>query len=117
MAGRAIVALALAGMVALAGCASAAGDTGPAPQAAPAINTSEVGLRDVKFVPAVIEVPAGTTVTWRFDDGSVPHNVSGDGFSSPVQSKGTFTHRFDRPGTYDYRCTLHNKMRGQVIVQ
>ena len=117
MSRRAIVALALAGMVALAGCASAAGDTGPAPRAAPARNTSEVGLRDVKFVPAVIEVPAGTTVTWRFDDGSVPHNVSGDGFSSPVQAKGTFTHRFERPGTYGYRCTLHDKMRGQVIVK
>jgi plastocyanin len=117
MARRAIVALALAGMVALAGCASAAGDDGPAPRAAPASNTNEVALRDIEFTPAVIEVPAGTTVTWRFDDGSVPHDVSGDGFSSPVQAKGTFTHRFERPGTYGYRCTLHDKMRGQVIVK
>jgi plastocyanin len=117
MAGRTIVALALAGMVALAGCASATGDDDPAPQAVPARSTNEVGLRNIKFAPAVIEVPAGTTVTWRFDDGPVPHDVSGDGFSSPVQSKGTFTHRFDRPGTYDYRCTLHDRMRGQVIVK
>ncbi len=114
---RAIVVLALAGMAALAGCASTMGDTGPAPQAAPASNTNQVRVQDMKFAPAAIQVPTDTSVTWRFDDGSVPHDVSGDGFSSPVQSKGTFTHRFDQPGSYDYRCTLHDKMRGRVIVK
>ena len=76
---------------------------------------SEVAVRDNEFVPAAIEVPAGTTVTWRWD-GEEQHNVVGDGFESPVQVDGEFAHAFSEPGTYDYRCTLHFFMRGEVVV-
>jgi plastocyanin len=113
---RLIATLALAALLTLAGCATGMdGDAGP--DAAPAKGVTEVQMHRERFTPAAVEVPAGTTITWRFSDGSVPHNVAGDGFSSPTESTGTFTHRFDRPGTYDYRCTLHSGMRGRVIVQ
>ena len=29
---------------------------------------------------------------------------------------GTFAHTFDRPGTYPYRCTVHDGMTGRVVV-
>jgi len=64
-----------------------------------------------------IQVPAGTTVTWAFEDGLVPHDVTGDGWrSGDPQRKGTFAHTFDRPGTYPYRCTVHDGMNGRVVV-
>ncbi len=63
----------------------------------------------------MIEVRAGTTVTWRWD-GDHPHNVVGDDFESEIQTEGTFAHAFAALGRYDYRCTLHGGMRGAVVV-
>ena len=72
------------------------------------------------FDPPVIQVRQGTTVTWTFadtdEDGPVDHDVVGEGWGSSVQSTGTFAHTFDRPGTYDYVCTLHSFMSGSVRV-
>jgi plastocyanin len=82
----------------------------------PAARTNRVVVEDMKFTPQVIEVPAGTTVTWSFTDGDTPHDVRGDGFKSEVMRTGTFPHRFSDPGVYDYRCTLHPQMAGRVIV-
>lgn len=76
---------------------------------------TDVALRDNAFSPAAIEVPVGTTVTWRWD-GAEEHNVVGDGFGSPVHRDGAFAHAFAEPGTYPYRCTLHFLMRGEVVV-
>ena len=81
----------------------------------PVSGVTEVAVRDDKFAPAAIEVPAGTTVTWR-SEGEDKHNVVGDGFESPNQVAGEFAHTFAEPGTYDYRCTPHFFMRGEVVV-
>ena len=93
-----------------------AGSATGAADAAPVTGVTEVVAKDLRFQPPAIQVPAGTAVTWRFDDGSVPHNVKGDGFASKNQTKGTFTHRFQRPGDYRYTCTLHAGMDGRVVV-
>lgn len=82
----------------------------------PIAGVTEVAVRDNEFAPPAISVPAGTTVTWRWED-EEPHNVYGDGFESPNQTVGEFRHAFAAPGTYDYRCTLHFFMRGEVVVQ
>jgi plastocyanin len=106
--------LALAAVLVLAGCG---GDEGGGAQAAPVTGVTEVSAKDNRFSPAAIEVPAGTTVTWRFEDGPVPHDVKGDGWGSgEPQRSGTFAHAFDQPGTYSYRCTLHSGMDGRVVV-
>jgi plastocyanin len=105
--------LPLLAAVALAACAG--GGDGDAAAATP-VQTGEVVAKDNRFDPAAVEVAAGTTVSWSFQDGSTPHNVKGDGFESETMSSGTFRHRFDTPGTYDYRCTLHGGMDGRVVV-
>jgi plastocyanin len=84
--------------------------------AAPVTGVTEVVAKDLRFQPPAIQVPAGTEVTWRFEDGSVPHNVKGEGFASKNQTRGTFAHRFERPGEYRYTCTLHAGMDGRVVV-
>jgi plastocyanin len=107
------LALLALGLALLAGCSS--GDGGA--EAQPVKGVTEVVAKDNKFSPPAIEVPAGTTVTWRFQDGGVPHDVKGDGVDSgKPKSSGTYTHTFDQPGTYAYRCTLHPGMNGKVVV-
>jgi plastocyanin len=81
----------------------------------PVVDVTDVAVNDSKFGPAAIEIPAGTTVTWRWE-GNEKHNVAGDGFKSPTREDGTFTHTFAEPGTYQYRCTRHFFMRGEVVV-
>jgi plastocyanin len=105
--------LAAAALAAVLAACSQGGDG--AAEAAP-VKTGEVVAKDLRFDPPAVEVPAGTTVTWRFEDGDVPHNVKGDGFASENQTSGTFQHRFDKAGTYPYRCTLHPGMKGRVVV-
>jgi plastocyanin len=81
----------------------------------PVVGMTDVAIHDSEFGPAAIEVPAGTTVTWRWD-GEAEHNVVGDGFESPTQVQGEFVYTFTEPGTYNYRCTHHFFMRGKVVV-
>ena len=107
--------LALAAALVLAGCGN--DDGGGAATAAPVTGVTRVAAKDSKFTPPAVQVPAGTTLTWAFEDGLVPHDVTGDGWrSGDPQRKGTFAHTFDRPGTYPYRCTVHDGMSGQVVV-
>jgi plastocyanin len=110
-----LVPLALAAAHVLAGCGGG-GEAGAA-AAAPVTGVTRVAAKDSRFTPPAIQVAAGTAVTWSFEDGFVPHDVAGDGWrSGDPQRKGTFTHSFDRPGTYTYRCTLHDGMTGRVVV-
>ena len=110
-----LVALALAAVV-LTGCGGDEAGGGNA-AAAPVTGVTEVAAKDNQFTPPAIQVTAGTAVTWTFDDRFVPHDVTGDGFTSGDPRRGgSFTHTFDRPGTYAYRCTLHDGMDGRVVV-
>jgi plastocyanin len=93
-----------------------AGSAASRADAPPVRGVTTVDAKDLKFRPPAIEVAPGTEVTWRFVDGSIPHNVKGDGFASKIQSRGTFSHRFERPGEYRYTCTLHGGMDGRVVV-
>lgn len=75
-----------------------------------------VAVRDNEFVAPELTVSAGDTVTWQWE-GNIPHNASGDGFESDLQSEGTFSHTFDTAGEYPYECTVHPGMEGTIIVQ
>jgi plastocyanin len=112
----ALLTAALLAAALLAGCA-AGGGQGQASSDPPAKGVTTVVAKHTRFSPAAIEVPAGTEVTWSFQDGPVPHNVEGDGWESgDPQRSGTFRRTFDQPGTYDYACTLHPQMTGRVVV-
>jgi plastocyanin len=113
-----LVPVALAAAIVLAGCDGGDEDGGGAgADAAPVTGVTRVAAKDNKFTPPAIQVPAGTEVTWTFKDRFVPHDVTGDGWKSgEPQRSGTFTHSFDKPGTYPYRCTVHDGMTGRVIV-
>ena len=98
----------------LAACQSGSATSSADSQPVKGVTTVEA--KDLKFLPPAIEVPAGTEVTWHFNDGSVPHDVKGDGFASEIQSRGTFSHRFTKASEFRYKCTLHAGMEGRVVV-
>jgi plastocyanin len=108
-----IPALALA-IVHLAGCAAQTS------AAAAPVETAQVSMPpSYRFDPPAIQVPAGTTVSWRNDD-NFTHSVSISGGAFPFlnlppgQSDALI---FDQPGAYDYVCTYHAQdMRGTIIV-
>jgi len=77
------------------------------------------------FDPPKLTVSKGTTVTWKNGDstmhtvtsGSAQGGESGTVFDSSYLTGGkTFQHTFSDAGTFDYYCTLHPYMKGQVVV-
>lgn len=88
-----------------------------------AANPMTADIKTFQFQPKVIEVPAGTTVTWTNQD-NIDHTITSgtpaapDGaFASAPFGKGkTFTATFDKPGEYAYFCSKHKSMHGTVKV-
>lgn len=85
----------------------------------PAKSVVTVMVKDMKFTPARVTIEPGQAVTWKFDDGNVRHDVQADdgSFGSEVAVSGTYTHVFEKAGTFGYDCSLHPTMTGQVTVR
>ena len=80
-------------------------------------NTIDITIQGFAFHPDTITISAGDTVKWTNLD-SVNHDVKGDSFDSGVmKSDGTFEMIFNQTGTYNYICSIHPSMKGQIIVQ
>jgi plastocyanin len=78
-----------------------------------------VAIENFDFSPRRVVVPAGSQVTWRNDD-STEHTVTSldDVFDSDALGSGeSFSFRFDKPGTYRYRCAIHPDMQAAVEVE
>ncbi|MFH5230094.1 cupredoxin domain-containing protein [Antrihabitans spumae] len=91
--------------------------TTPAPDPVTTIDVS-----DMKFSPQSITIEAGQTVRWEFDDDGKAHNVTGLRdigliINSPIMKEGEYSVTFDKPGTYDYICALHQEMTGTIVVE
>lgn len=79
------------------------------------------------YDPTPANVAVGTTVTWTNNDATLhtvysgtPDDSANGGklFQSTYMTKGqTFEHKFDTAGTFDYYCTLHPFMLGQIVVK
>lgn len=77
-----------------------------------------IEISNVQFSPMDATVPVGGTVEWQFDDGGVLHHVEAPGeFDSGITGDGSYTHTFDRPGTYTYTCSIHPYMTGTITVR
>lgn len=105
-----------------AACAGADGPNGatvPSTTGAPPRSAS-VEIVDGQFDPRRVEVAVGGSVTWINDD-QTEHMVAWTApnvIGSPLIGKaGSYTRSFDAPGEYRYYCTIHNEMKGEVIVR
>jgi plastocyanin len=92
----AVAAVAAAGAVAL----PSQGATKPKPK--------QVSVKDNFFSPRPITIKKGTKVVWTWK-GKRKHNVSesNDAFHSGTKRKGTYSHTFNKKGTYLIFCTIH----------
>jgi plastocyanin len=82
------------------------------------VATTEVEMvKSYRFDPKAIEIKAGDTVTWTNED-NFTHTVKVEGQEDHKVGRGESVEiTFDKPGTYDYVCTLHSQdMDGTVIV-
>jgi len=76
------------------------------------------------YIPSVITIQSGQQVTWVNED-SAFHSVTSGFYGSPTElfDSGhldpfeSYTVDFDETGIFDYFCTLHPWMKGQVIVE
>ena len=82
-----------------------------------------VEIRGFKFEPATVTIQAGETLEWKNDD-IVPHTATADeGAQKPAFDSGTirtgaaWRYIARKKGTYNYTCTLHPNMKGEVIVR
>jgi plastocyanin len=112
------MATALTAVAAIAIPAGALAGVGPAANGAHSAGSHTVVLKNIRFNPGTLSIRRGESVTWSWRDGSIEHNVTGNGFRSRTQTHGSFTVRFARSGTYRYRCTIHvsEGMKGTIVV-
>ena len=124
-------ALAALPLLALAACggssggdaAGGGGGSSVTAQGAPDAQTATVvGNTQLKFVPNRVEAKVGKLALTMEIEGGVPHNLVFDedtiGQDIDTISEGSATGMFEfpQPGTYDFVCTLHPGMDGQVVV-
>ncbi|MCV0413141.1 plastocyanin/azurin family copper-binding protein [Nitrosarchaeum sp.] len=77
---------------------------------------------DSCYIPSKISIKSGDSVTWLNEDAAFHSvtsgyygNQSGLFDSEYLDPEEYFTFIFENPGIYDYFCTLHPWMKGQVI--
>ncbi|MEX2192533.1 MAG: plastocyanin/azurin family copper-binding protein [Nitrosarchaeum sp.] len=79
---------------------------------------------DSCYTPSKIVIKQGSSVTWVNEDVAF-HSVTSGYYDDPselfdsnyLDPEESFTFIFENIGTYDYFCTLHPWMKGQVIVE
>lgn len=88
-----------------------------APEGIKTIDGEVVSISGFAFNPQETSTNVGTQVVWKQAD-DAPHDVVSDGFfKSKTLSKGEeFSFTFDKPGEYDYYCSIHPRMKGRVVV-
>ena len=79
-----------------------------------------VRITDGEFDPRQVEVAVGGSVTWVNDDATEHRlaSTSPNVIDSPLIGKaGAYTQGFATPGEFRYYCTIHNSMKGVVVVR
>jgi plastocyanin len=107
-------------MVLAAGCAAS---TGSSPAQAQSVGGSAgkpvlITQKALKFTPRKATAKVNQQVDFRWDE-SVAHNVVFDKKrkSKTLAKKGSiWSTKFDKEGTYKYKCTLHPGMDGEIKV-
>jgi plastocyanin len=79
---------------------------------------SNTNCGDQCYMPNIVSVSAGGTVTWNNVDSAAHTATATDGSfdTSLVNAGASASHTFRNVGTYPYMCILHPWMKGTVIV-
>ncbi|HEV2296953.1 MAG TPA: cupredoxin family copper-binding protein [Candidatus Acidoferrales bacterium] len=77
-----------------------------------------VEIKDFAFAPATITVPIGAKITWVNKD-EEPHTVTSTDrvfISKALDTDDQFSVTLDKPGTYEYFCSVHPRMVAKIVV-
>ena len=130
---RALCLVAIVGVLVLGACGN---ETNPSSSRGPDGSGSKVAIQSFAFEPTALKVSRGARVTWTNQDDILHTVTSGrpqkqgvpgvsksrpaqpDGlFDGRLDARGTrFTFVFDRAGTYEYFCSIHAGMEGEIVV-
>jgi plastocyanin len=80
---------------------------------------TNIEVKNFMFMPTTLTVKAGDKVTWVNKD-EEPHTVVSDtGMfrSGAMDTDGSFSFKFDQPGTYHFTCSIHPRMVGTIVVK
>jgi plastocyanin len=89
------------------------------PSVAQTAEPTRIVVKNFMFQPTSLTVKVGSTVTWTNMD-EEPHTVvstSGLFRSNGLDTKDSFSFKFDKAGTYTFACSIHPQMVGKIIVQ
>ncbi len=76
-----------------------------------------VAVRALTFVPKKVDAKVKQKINFVWRE-NVAHNIVFDKtHKSPTQNKGSWTTSFDKAGTYEFKCTIHPGMVGEVTVK
>ena len=77
-----------------------------------------ISILEYAFDAPTVEIPVGTTVTWTNDGGVIHTTTSTDGLwdSEILSSDDEFTYTFNEAGSFEYICSLHPSMVGEIVV-
>jgi plastocyanin len=87
----------------------------PAPHAS---QTFQVEIRGMQFMPASLRVHRGDLVVFTNKD-IVPHTATSPGWfdSGPLQPGQSWSYAITEDINYDYVCTMHPTMHGQLLAE
>ena len=80
-------------------------------------NTNAIIIKNFSFNPATLTIKKDATVAWINND-LAPHQIKSATFNSGVLNKGQiFSFTFSDAGTFNYSCSIHPAMTGEIIVE
>jgi len=85
----------------------------------PLAGDPKVSIENFAFVPQVVTIAPGDSITWSNNDGG-PHAIAfkdGAAGSDTLFPGKSFSRTFDRQGSYEYFCSIHTYMTGRIEVR
>jgi plastocyanin len=81
--------------------------------------TYTVDIKDFAFNPSGLTIKKGDTITWTNNDSAAHRIKAGNGEfeSGTLQNGGSFSFTFNNTGSFDYICTIHTSMTGNINVE
>ncbi|MHB8922584.1 MAG: cupredoxin domain-containing protein [Thermoleophilia bacterium] len=83
-----------------------------------------VTMKELKFEPDTVTIKKGDTVTWNNEDrrtrqimSGVPHGMTDDFISTPLEKGQSWSHTFETAGEFPYHDMMITGLLGTVVVE